>query len=272
MSFNANQQEIDDAAIRDTKEKIELEAIIGGQLLRKYFSPISSAFFLSYSQNGVIPPLDQHHQQLNNILNSNYSKTAKQFSRQIRDALGRLANAATINDNILFGLELKQRIDVFFSQDSISSTTENDLSRAVRDILLAAAVAGITLTDQQVARQAQTKFDSLSRARVDTISMTQTEQAAEGAKHTEAGVLQKDNAVFPSADVDFATATVRKTWVTVMDNRVRPAHVLAEGQRVPLTQPFTVGGELLMHPGDSSLGATLGNIINCRCSSVITIR
>lgn len=272
MSFNANQAEIEDAAERDTRQKMELEAIIAAELLRKYFSPISRDFFRSYSQSGVIPPLDTHHQQLNNILNSNYSKTAKQFARQIRDALGRLTNAATINDNILFNLELRQRIDIFFSQNSISNTTENDLSRAVRDILIAATAAGVVLTDQQVARQSRTKFDLLSRNRIGRISTTQTELASEGAKQIEGDVLKKDNAVFPDANVDFSRVAIMKTWVTKMDNRVRPAHVLAEGQKVVLDVPFIVGGEQLMRPGDMSLGASLDNVIECRCASIITIR
>ena len=32
-------------------------------------------------------------------------------------------------------------------------------------------------------------------------------------------------------------------------------------------QPFVVGGERLMHPGDGSFGASAGNIVNCRCTS-----
>jgi len=60
-----------------------------------------------------------------------------------------------------------------------------------------------------------------------------------------------------------------KSWVTSGDDHVRPAHSeagsrYAEG--IPLDVPFTVGGEMLMYPGDPAGSA--GNIINCRCLHV----
>ena len=58
--------------------------------------------------------------------------------------------------------------------------------------------------------------------------------------------------------------TMVKEWVAVNDNRTRPAHRHANGQQVPLDQPFNVGGEELMYPGDSNGSAS--NIINCRCT------
>jgi|WetSurMetagenome_2_1015567.scaffolds.fasta_scaffold41335_3 hypothetical protein len=45
----------------------------------------------------------------------------------------------------------------------------------------------------------------------------------------------------------------------------RPAHLAADGQKVATDTMFNVGGEMLMFPGDSSHGASAGNVINCRC-------
>ncbi len=50
------------------------------------------------------------------------------------------------------------------------------------------------------------------------------------------------------------------------DEVVREAHVLADGQIVPLEDFFFVDGESLFEPGDPRGSA--GNIINCRCSSI----
>lgn len=58
---------------------------------------------------------------------------------------------------------------------------------------------------------------------------------------------------------------LNKTWLATGDHRTRPAHEDADGQTVPLDQPFDVGGENLMYPGDADNGSA-GNIINCRCS------
>lgn len=56
-----------------------------------------------------------------------------------------------------------------------------------------------------------------------------------------------------------------KIWIsTVGDGRTRETHRVADKQRVPLFQPFIVGGFPLMFPGDPSGPAH--EVINCRCS------
>lgn len=57
-----------------------------------------------------------------------------------------------------------------------------------------------------------------------------------------------------------------KEWVATEDPRTRPTHVAADGQVVPLTQPFQVGTSLLMFPGDPSGPAN--ETIQCRCTLV----
>lgn len=60
-----------------------------------------------------------------------------------------------------------------------------------------------------------------------------------------------------------------KAWLSSHGPHVRPAHAEAEqmyiDDPIPLDQPFEVGGEQLMFPGDDSLGASPDNIINCQC-------
>ena len=55
-----------------------------------------------------------------------------------------------------------------------------------------------------------------------------------------------------------------KEWVAVVDSRTRDAHKKADGQRVPIDEPFIVNGEKLMYPGDPN--GSPENIINCRCT------
>lgn len=55
-----------------------------------------------------------------------------------------------------------------------------------------------------------------------------------------------------------------KVWIATPDERVRDAHMEAHKQRRKLDANFTVGGETLMYPGDSTT-ASIGNTINCRC-------
>lgn len=73
-----------------------------------------------------------------------------------------------------------------------------------------------------------------------------------------------------SAGAQQAETGVRmlKTWQATTrppsSERTRPAHLAADGQSVPLTQAFNVGGERLQYPGDPAGSA--GNVIQCRCA------
>lgn len=58
------------------------------------------------------------------------------------------------------------------------------------------------------------------------------------------------------------------TWLSMQNEKVRLFHLEADGQTVPIDEPFEVGGELLMFPGDTSLGASLQNVIRCRCIEI----
>jgi len=56
-----------------------------------------------------------------------------------------------------------------------------------------------------------------------------------------------------------------KVWMSALDDRVRDDHRDAHGQNVPMSEPFEVGGEEGMFPGDFDDPA---QTINCRCTVV----
>lgn len=54
---------------------------------------------------------------------------------------------------------------------------------------------------------------------------------------------------------------------STLDGRTRPSHSEADGQRVPLGTPYTVGGALLERPGDPFGPAE--EVVNCRCVELL---
>jgi SPP1 gp7 family putative phage head morphogenesis protein len=94
------------------------------------------------------------------------------------------------------------------------------------------------------------KFNDLGRDRARTIAMTET-GAVYGAAREEA---------MKQAGIQY------KQWLTSGNSNVRAAHAAANGQTVPVDEPFEVDGESLMHPGDPN--GSPGNVINCHCVSV----
>jgi uncharacterized protein with gpF-like domain len=69
---------------------------------------------------------------------------------------------------------------------------------------------------------------------------------------------------------------LEKTWISVQDNRTRRPpnsiydHLDMNGVKVGLNQPFFTSGENIMYPGDPN--ASAGNVINCRCKVVFTVK
>jgi HK97 family phage portal protein len=66
-----------------------------------------------------------------------------------------------------------------------------------------------------------------------------------------------------------------RTWISAQDNDTRTVpdggHRKANDQTQPIGEPFNVGGQKLMFPGDTSLGATAMNIVQCRCRIVAEV-
>jgi len=56
-----------------------------------------------------------------------------------------------------------------------------------------------------------------------------------------------------------------KGWNCQKLDTSRDDHLEADGQEVPLNDPFIVGGEMMEWPGDDT--ASAGNVCNCRCST-----
>lgn len=85
-----------------------------------------------------------------------------------------------------------------------------------------------------------------------------------GARNTvNAASVRRAASAFGSANA-FA-----RRWQAAEDARTRPTHVAADGQTVPLNEPFTVGRASLDFPGDP-LGPP-EEVINCRCTTITII-
>jgi HK97 family phage portal protein len=55
-----------------------------------------------------------------------------------------------------------------------------------------------------------------------------------------------------------------KVWISSRDSRVRDTHKEADGQTVPLTAKFSVGGIEMDHPADYK--SSVAEAVNCRCA------
>lgn len=167
-------------------------------------------------------------------------KFAQEVNKTTHDAVIKsLRDTLTGANGIVSGAEdLVQILPDFFGQPGIRRTRQN--LTGVQDVDLY----------NQLSREVD-NLDNFEHYRARRIARTETISASNAA--TLEGWRQSE-------------VIGGKQWVCAMTENSRKGHKRANGQIVPLEEPFIVDGEQLMHPGDSSLGAGAGNVINCRCT------
>jgi len=111
---------------------------------------------------------------------------------------------------------------------------------------------------------------NISKHRALVIARTETHNAANYAQEERSKAVQRQTGV-----------NMFKAWLPVLDERTRPTKGASKKYNhrdmiyhaaIPIEQAFELPGgekvERMMHPGDSSLGASGGNIIQCRCTTL----
>lgn len=63
----------------------------------------------------------------------------------------------------------------------------------------------------------------------------------------------------------------KHSWLATGDDRTRDSHRNASGQSRNIDEPFNVGGYKMMYPGDTSLGAPVSEIADCRCTQLLSM-
>lgn len=271
-----------EALVGELAEKLRLERAFARDL-GGLFTRTARDFRNSYAVTGSKPDRSAQLRQFELVLNSHLRKVYDTFSNTFREQ----------NKELFEELELKQEDDeegideliafalMVLREDVVSERASTLVDTNERQMDVALGQARMQLTEQgestdsrSVAALAATFLSRLFRARVPTIARNETQEGAEAAKLVEAQVLA-GRAPFPLQDrlaiparPDVAPRVVTKTWVTVGDDRVRPTHVAANGTTIPESGIFVVGNSRLRFPTDRGLGASLEEILGCRCSAL----
>lgn len=275
--------------------KLKLEKKLKPKLT-KLFKQIGKDVNTVWSATRQIPNLNSFDVELVTILRQHYRDVAKAFTKIARDSL---KSSITFNSTkqieeipggsdssesflaataitLLSAMEkAESEIIKFINEHSIRQskfileTTENNLRETVKRVITQTALEGRILTQREIGDLIEKEFNATSKGRIDTIAMTETQTPSETIKLLEATALAV--AVSGGREDELKEGTVVKTWNAILDAVTRPAHRAAHGQTVPNNTPFIVGGERLPAPGNSFLGASLGNVINCRCIATFDV-
>jgi len=179
---------------------------------------------------------DQFQSAMNKAIQFNLKKASVEFLDEVgADNPWKLSDArASVylneRDNLLSGVpdEVHQSVEAQLDEGLKAGESKGELSARIRSL-----------------------FNDMSKGRADTIAQTETGGAYSFAR--DEGMKE--------------TGVAQKRWLSAPDDRTRISHQMADGQTVPINEPFIIQGEELMFPGDSSQ-ASADNVINCRCVSV----
>lgn len=109
---------------------------------------------------------------------------------------------------------------------------------------------------------------SLGKVATDMQNRMQTMSRESAMRTARTAVTSAQNAGRQDADQELEEmgAIIEKTWQATDDDRTRESHADADGQTVPVDEPFIVGGEEMMYPADPS--GSPENTYNCRCTMI----
>lgn len=245
-------------AERERAEQERIQARIGsvGQReVRREIQRESERMLLSWQATGEVPTDDEHYRRMRDLVERLHSVAIRAFAARMDDQLKGAAPAEVKEVD-------PQRYDLLVQQylaqeggariaDDISETTKRLIVRQIR------SGQRQGLSNAEIVAKIRASIGAVSLARAAVITRTEVHNAAMFGHFERA----KDSGI-----------VTRKEWVAALDDRTRDDefdHVDANGQVVLINESFTVSGEPMMYPGDSS--ASAGNLIACRCAVVFLI-
>ena len=228
----------------------------------RFHRTVVKAFRSFYSRNASIIDLGRSID-LQEMYFRHYNKVGRIFKDDIRVKLPRDVamngfEAMQVNRTLRFQFRVQAAEQARRTMNTTRKNMEMAVFRARRD--------NPGLNYQQLALVAANNLERVLVGRGHTISIFETQWAAEYSKSIESAVLVGDTMF----ELKAAETRKFKIWDSMGDSRVRTGtfnHLRADGQSRLPDGAFNVSGERLLFPGDMSLGASLGNVMRCRCSA-----
>lgn len=241
----------------ELQRKIKLEGTFKKEI-RRLFNAIQLDFRINVAASGYRPSAELFKTRWESVLKGHYERVQKTFTKKNlietkRTAIEEDEDEEKIAALLLLLSNWKEK-KAPISASHITDTTNDNMRKAIMEAKEILTDQGEAVTNRSLAVLAATLLRRKFKGRVEGIAVVETQEPAEFTKE-ETGKLVVGVAI--------------KTWRDVRDLKVRLTHKIANGQKRSIGVPYNVGGQLLMFPGDRSLGATAKEWAGCRCSSVI---
>jgi len=205
----------------------------------------------------VVPPLndkpiEEAYKRLYLITASDYAMLQRMEFRK-KDVSEDEVFEALMYDEIINYLKIHKGATITAAGDTSVELIQRMIDKMVPEILDQGIGGGAAQT--MLRDQIGSAWHEMKRFRTERIVRTEVNRASNW------GSLEGAKSVGMSQD---------KVWLSAFSMDSRDTHNAADGQKVDINEPFIVGGENLMYPGDPN--GSVGNTVNCLCSQYFEIK
>lgn len=255
-------KQINTQAKRDLEKKLRLERIFRPEI-KRLFAKMNRDFKVRVAATGQPPSATKYQASWETALKQQYDRVQTVFKGSVDNLTQK--RAFPIEETKLFG-ELLLLALLEWAEDRsitqslfITRTNESNMIDAINQARQSLIEQELPTDNQSVANAASKILKRKTNGRISGIETLETQAPAESTKLFEA---RTKGGLRPT---DAAPSDISKAWRTIGDSLVRTSpfsHKEANFQKVHMNDPFIVGGQSLMYPGDNSLGASIANTIN----------
>lgn len=271
MIISGSIKEENEQVFVELKDKIRIEISFENDVDR-FFDIVTEAYSLELTgkslKKKIIDIEFLFKEQLESLLERNYQSAINQSIEYLKN--DKVVSSFVSKQELEFKIrEIKKQMQDYVNKRKVSSssqilqTTKNDFIKSQIKIEKLIRENALKLTKAEKDSLIMDNFNQRLNNRSSTISVTETQN-----------VLQttKQKSILSIVDnVERQGKKAQKRWTALLDSETRSAHAAAHGQLQPVDGFFIVDGELLEYPGDSSHGASMANLMNCRCSYFMTV-
>lgn len=206
----------------------------------------------AWKKTGKVPKPVEHRKRVERLVTDTAKVAIRVFGARI--LASQKASFVTIETKD-FASTLAKFAAAYIKQEAVRRHI-TEITETTRNQIITATQRGFDegLGTDAIARVIRDVTPGLSKSRAHIIARTETH----GAANYGANAAAKETGL-----------QILKEWVASQDERTREAHAEADGQTVQMDEPFIVGGEALMYPGDP--GGSAENVVNCRCAVAHTV-
>lgn len=272
-SYLDEKDEISDKKKRTIEKDLERDLVA-------LFAVIANEWAILYSATGTSVDINQYLEELESILRKSYRRTTNWFQNDFLRDLEHEQGLSDDDEYYAWLIGIRNSISpalILFIQDYLKKhpkkqsklileTTQKVINKNIINSVVTLNESDELITNALIAETARKSILKENRNRVETIADNEVNQPMQDVRFQEVNLFSAE--LTRQTVLTGEALYIEKKWRKRDWDRTRPLHKVANGQRKQINQPFIVGGELLNYPKDTSLGASLWNIMNCHCTSV----